>query len=324
VITPTGRPCLRAPSDSAVSRLPGLLVVGHTAVFVGILLLGVLFVAAGVDIAAAVPPGPPLLPAPAEAQVGFVVGLTGLAAAQLVAIRLVRPSGRLGSATPVDRDALARSVRCRALPIVLAPVGLLAGPRLVVRIPPPPALEPLLALLITTSLLLSAVHAAWTGRLVAGLRMPHPPLPSGTGRQVRDVNRTIAAVLGVVVAISTLLLAGTAATEAGRRAAPAVAVLQIAAAAAVALLPIAQIRAARLVGIGVTAPCPDALQRAAALLARTATAAAPVAVLVLVTMIAAPANWGLATTRPVPLVLTLCITGIQLVSISSISLGDGP
>ena len=175
---PAGRPHPRAPAGDGVGRLPGLLVLGHTAVFVGILLLGVLLVAAGIGIAAGGTPGPgPVLrAATAEAQVGFVVGLTGLGAAQLLAIRLARDIGRAGSAQPLDPDALARSLRRSALPIVLAPLGLLAGPRLVVRIPPPPALEPLLALLVTASLVLSAVHAVWAHRRLTalGARPPRP------------------------------------------------------------------------------------------------------------------------------------------------------
>jgi hypothetical protein len=177
-IPPTGRPHPRAPTGYAVGRLPGLLVVGHTAVFVGILLLGVLFVATGIGIAAGTAPGPEpvLLPATAQAQVGFVLGLTGLGAAQLLAIRLTRDTGRAGSATPVDPDVVARSLRRSPLPIVLAPLGLLAGPRLGVRIPPPPALEPLLALLVTASLVLSAIHAAWAYHrlIVLGAQSPRP------------------------------------------------------------------------------------------------------------------------------------------------------
>jgi hypothetical protein len=94
---------------SRPDRLPGLLVAGHAAVFAGILLLVVLFVAAGVVAAATVPPV--LLPASVPTQVAFVVGLTGLAAAQLLAIRLAR-------AMRTAADALAAAVRRSALPVL--------------------------------------------------------------------------------------------------------------------------------------------------------------------------------------------------------------
>jgi hypothetical protein len=134
-------------------------VAGHAAVFAGILLLVVLFVAAGV-VAAATGPPPVLLPASVPTQVAFVVGLTGLAAAQLLAIRLAR-------AMRTAADALAAAVRRSALPVLLAPLGLLAGPRLVVRSPPLPALEPLLVLLVAASLLLSATQVAGIYRRLA-------------------------------------------------------------------------------------------------------------------------------------------------------------
>jgi hypothetical protein len=143
---------------SRPDRLPGLLVAGHAAVFAGILLLVVLFVAAGVVAAATVPPV--LLPASVPTQVAFVVGLTGLAAAQLLAIRLAR-------AMRTAADALAAAVRRSALPVFLAPLGLLAGPRLVVRSPPLPSLEPLLVLLVAASLLLSAIQIAGIYRRLA-------------------------------------------------------------------------------------------------------------------------------------------------------------
>jgi hypothetical protein len=299
--------------DVAPARHTLLLAVGRCALLVGAVAVVVL----GAVYAATLGP-----PARGEFRTGlgesagtmvFVVGLVALAAGQAMSLHTLWITARAISARRLTVDCLVRAAHRSEWSMALSFVAAFVSFIQIIDPPPPPILASVAVLLLAAPPL-DQIQAIWTYQQIrratpAGqLHLEYRLLPPGYSDLIRLRQRAAALILVVFAGFDAILLVVTVVTETGRLlAAPAPAIVQIAAAAAAILLPLLYIPPIRRMrsAINRDAAHLPTLARAARQLTHVTRFTAALTVPVIAATLLTPAVVHLAAARPAMLAVAI-------------------